>query len=251
MAKRPIRTNRELPPIEYRTEAALCAAFIRWVETNSEWVAYCETGGWDILLANPAGEQFGIQAKLKSNLKVITQAMTKDGWHREGPDYRGVLLAERPKNREFEDICGCLGLHVFWPQNYGRNFGDQLDTFAPDISKMELEHHNPEVRHELPDYVPDVAAGASSPVQLTPWKVGALKIMARLEIRGFVTRQDFRDIGIDYRRWTQNTNWLRRESDGRFVRGDQLAFDKQHPRVYAKIVEETRVVLADTQKPTT
>jgi hypothetical protein len=72
-------------------------------------------------------------------------------------------------------------------------------------------------RHDLPEYVPDVAAGSSSPIQLTKWKIAAIKIAITLERRGYVTRLDFKKQGIDHRRWLAvGTNWLR-AVDGKFV----------------------------------
>jgi hypothetical protein len=101
---------------------------------------------------------------------------------------------------------------------------------------------SPRKRCELPDFVPDVVAGASGPVQLTKWKVQALRLVARLEIRGHVTRQDFRTLGIDPRRWLGPQGWLQADPErpGEFTRGDALDFDRQHPTVYAQVLAETR-----------
>lgn len=227
----------------FETEADLCAAFIRWAETHSDWIAYPETGGWDILLVNPYGEQFGIEAKLAGNVKVLSQAIPdRIDWDDCGPDYRGVLIGSRTKARDFEEVCDALGIHCFWPREH--IFGDDLDRFGPSLKNTDWQHHGPLTRIALPDYVPDVRSGSSAPIRLTEWKVGALKLIARLEVRGFLTRQDFRDVGVDHRRWTQNRHWLRLDSEGRYLRGDKLIFDQQHPVVYGKILEETRTMLA-------
>ena len=89
--------------------------------------------------------------------------------------------------------------------------------------------------------VPDVIAGASGPVQLTKWKVAALRIIARMDLRGFVTRQDFREIQIDPRRWTGPGGWsIPGAVPGQFARGPKLDFDRQHPVVYAAVLAEER-----------
>jgi hypothetical protein len=76
-------------------------------------------------------------------------------------------------------------------------------------------------------------------VQLTQWKIGALKLTALLEIRGFVTRADFKTVGIDHRRWVNDPNWLvPTDRPGQFARGPELRFDQQHPMVYAEIRAE-------------
>lgn len=90
---------------------------------------------------------------------------------------------------------------------------------------------------QLPDYVPDVTAGASGPIQLTPWKVSALRVMAHLERHGAITRKEIRAIGCDPTRWCQH--WLAPHNDrnGVYVAGSKTPrFDQQHPRVYAEIL---------------
>jgi hypothetical protein len=93
----------------------------------------------------------------------------------------------------------------------------------------------PTARHPLPSYVPDVTAGASAPVRLMPWKIKALKIAALIELRGWVSRSDFKHIGLDARRWTNKRGWLRVSSSG-YVAGKRTPnFAGQHPLVYSQI----------------
>ena len=84
--------------------------------------------------------------------------------------------------------------------------------------------------------MPDVTAGASGPIQLTPWKVCALRVIAHLETYGAITRKEIKEIGCDPTRWCQH--WLAPHSDrsGVYVIGPKMPrFDQQHPRVYAEI----------------
>ena len=68
-----------------------------------------------------------------------------------------------------------------------------------------------------------------------------LKLIALLEVRGYVVPQDFRNLGLDSRRWTNPGNeLLQLNADGRYVRGERLLFDRQHPRVFAEIVAAAR-----------
>jgi hypothetical protein len=90
-------------------------------------------------------------------------------------------------------------------------------------------------RHPLPCYIPDVIAGASSPVQLTQWKIKALKVIALLEIRGSVLRSDFKHLGLDPRRWTAKGGWLNTVAGGYVAGKHTPTFAKQHPTVYAQI----------------
>lgn len=234
----------------FATEAELCAAFIAWVARESTrgrtstpaWTAYAETAGWDILLVAADGTQIGIQAKQRFNMKVLQQAVPGawEAWRDNGPDYRAILVPNR--EHDAADLCSALGLMMFWPTSTWRGETE----FAPGL---DMVHHNggwhwwsPRTRCELPDFVPDVVAGASGPVQLTKWKVQALRLVARLEIRGHVTRADFRALGMDPRRWLGPQGWLLSDParPGEFTRAPGLDFDRQHPAVYAQVLAEVR-----------
>jgi hypothetical protein len=243
---------------KFNTEADLCAAFIAWAKGEAgrhsygvqcpAWTPYAETAGWDILLVGTDGTQIGIQAKQRFNLKVLEQAVPHcwDAWRDEGPDYRAVLVPDR--DRDAAELCGALGLMLFapagqWYDDDARGIGV---AFSPGLNMDHASggwhYWSPRTRCPLPEYVPDVVAGASGPVQLTKWKVQALRLMAVLEIRGHVTRQDFRTLGIDPRRWLGPQGWLLSDParPGEFMRGAGLDFDQQHPAVYAQVLEETR-----------
>lgn len=223
----------------FKTEADMCTAFLAWLTRYPGWTPYAETEGWDILLAHADGTQIGIQAKLKFNMAVLLQAVeSAHGWNTVGPDYRAILVPEEQGNR---DICSALGLTML--RSRKRYRGDF--EFEPDFSDRPYErwHYcNPVKRHDLPAYVPDVQAGVPSPSQLTKWKISALQISAVIEIRGYVTRHDFRLAGIDHRRWTQD--WLEPmpEKNGgwRWRKGINQGFQHQHQTIYPKILAEVR-----------
>lgn len=231
----------------YSTEAALCADFIAWVKAGRSpvWTPYAETAGWDILLVAADGTQIGVQAKLRINLKVIAQSIPDrwSHWHDSGPDFRAVLVPGRDDTAE--QICAALGLGLFAPDRGGRWPPTSAPEFRPGIGIDQWSegwhYWSPRRRCELPEFVPDVVAGASAPVRLTKWKIQALRIIAALEIRGHVTRADFKAHRVDPRRWTGPQGWLRPGvNPGEFVRGPGLDFDAQHPEVYAKVLEEAR-----------
>lgn len=242
----------------FATEADLCAAFIAWVKASSgkrdrwseepvpAWVPYAETAGWDILLVHPDGTQIGIQAKQRFNLKVIDQCLPGrwEHWHDSGPDYRAILVPEQ--DSVAEKICGALGLVMFHSLRFDRGFAPVL----AERGSVELWHWwSPKQRCKLPEYVPDVIAGASGPVQLTPWKISALRVIAALELRGHVTRADFKQHGVDPRRWTGPSGWLvPGDEPGQFVRGPSLDFDRQHPTVYAQVLADIRAKSIDRQE---
>jgi hypothetical protein len=223
----------------FRSEADLCSAFIEGVKSHhrDEWEPYAETAGWDILLVRVKdGFQIGIQAKLAFNIAVINQCLEQ--WYSPkgiGPDCRGILVP-RYRGSEFQAICQYLGLTIIsvFPANTKR-FEPKLPTMKHSTQNPLWHEWCPLERHPLPCYIPDVAAGASSPVQLTQWKIKALKVAALLEIRGFVLRSDFKHLGLDPRRWTARDGWLAASPDG-YVAGRRTPdFAKQHPVVYAQI----------------
>lgn len=247
---------------KFASEAELCADFIAWVKASAgtfslgiktpTWTAYPETAGWDILLVGEDGTQIGLQAKMRFNLKVLDQALPGgwESWHEEGPDYRALLVPDADSMAD--NLCAALGLGLFRQSAYGYGRGFAETQFRPGLS---LENHNggwhfwnPARRHKLPAFVPDVVAGASGPVQLTKWKVAALRIVARLELAGFVTKQDFREIGIDPRRWVGPAGWLRAGvTAGQFVDDGTARFKEQHPCVYPQVLAAEREVIEARQ----
>lgn len=237
-------------PKPFKTEVELCARFLAALPEG--WTPYAESAGWDILLVRAAdGFQIGIEAKLKLNTDVINQAL-EDGYSYSvdsaGPDCRAVLVPEGHAVG-FGRIAAYIGLTIIrvhdtdlvegrFMRKWARVFSPDLPTLNSNWNGQEWFECCPTKRHKLPEYVPDVAAGASAPIQLTQWKISAIKIAVTLEKRGFVTRQDFKTHGIDYRRWISAEGWLRAE-DGRFVAGRMPDFKAQHPIVYEQIAADS------------
>lgn len=235
---------------QFKTEADLCTAFQAWVALFDGWTCYAETEGWDILLAHADGTQIGIQAKLKFNIKVLAQTIESGhGWQETGPDFRAVLV---PDGAGFRDLANALGITTFnavASSKYFRRPDDiRRSAFQPDITSRHFaadgrwHYCNPAKRHALPKYVPDVPAGVSGPCSLTRWKIGALEIAATIELRGYVTRQDFRRASIDHRRWVES--WLEPADIAgvpgawRWRDGVVQPFQTQHPEVYPQVLSD-------------
>lgn len=229
--------------VAYASEAALCQEFIPWARKGGNgrqpWTVYPETGGFDMLLVDPHGRQLGIEAKLTMNAKVCAQALP-GYWHDgEGPDWRGILV---PKvNDDLAKLMAIYGIVIFTPRNNGMRNPD----FSPDLYHSEMQYQpwfdwNPSKRCELPPMVHDVPCGVPSPIRLTAWKVGALKVLAHIELRGSITAKDIREIGIDSRRFCATDGWLKSIGDGKWVRGSVPAFDQQHPDVYAQTIADLK-----------
>lgn len=232
----------------FKTEVELCSRFIAAVDQN-EWIVLAEWAGWDILLVRRAdGFQIGIEAKLKFNAKVLAQALEE--WAisacSPGPDCRAVLVPA-DATVTLGPLAAYIGITVIKVYNPGRR-GMVNGTFSPQLPKPPSDrrwddHHwhewCPAQRHKLPEYIPDVAAGAPSPTQLTDWKIKAIKIAVTLATRGYVTREDFKHHQIDHRRWIERgSGWLV-PCDGRYAVGPHLPdFRSQHPKVWEQIAAD-------------
>lgn len=221
------------------TEAELCERFIEGVSTGlygRDWTFYRETGGFDILAVHRTGVQVGIEAKLAPGLKVIGQALRNVGYTRYqsvGPDHRAILV---PRAGDMKPILDHLGIDLFLPP-----VKNEIVLWGADSDLLQWYPWFPTERVPLPDYVPDVRAGVASPLVLSLWKVKALRVLALIELTGYVTRRDCDRLGISPTRWmAEGYGWLRRSPDHRhgYVEGpDMPDFRGQHPEVYRSVVQ--------------
>lgn len=233
------------PDPAYARESDLCAAFIDALP--DEWTAYPETGGFDILLVRPAdGFQIGVEAKLKLNAKVISQAAEKlSTWAIDsaGPDCRAVLIPEGV-GMDLKEICRMVNVTpivMYNPVSEKRRYRSNLFTPSLPDTKHSWSGDGwyelaPTKRLPIPDWIPDVTAGSSAPQQLSFWKVAAIKIVVTLEKRGYVTRQDFAHHKISMSRWTQ-MRWIVKDAaaKGCWVASDLPDFRSQHPINFPQI----------------
>jgi hypothetical protein len=210
---------------EFKTEAELCEHMIKHFAVNGVKayreisVGYGHNGsygrsGWDILFVHPEGMQFGIQAKMTANLKVIAQAiddrhsMSPKGMQR--PDYIGVLIPFY--SDEMSLVANRLCVRVFWPGEFYLTAWDALWQWG----SWGLQESD--CRIELPDFVPDLEAGIPAPIQMTPWKIKAIKIGLLLVKQGFLTRKDFHDENISPTLWRQKWLDLDKKVRGHWIR---------------------------------
>lgn len=240
----------------FKTEADLCKAFLSRI--GDDWTAYPETGGFDILLSRKDdGTQVGIEAKLALNAKVVSQILPAYRFENQGPEYRAVLVPEGT-GHDLSAVCDYLGItiirvgtHKIWHRMEEREvvmFGPALPL--PGKSDWEYDKWHewmPVKRIELPEYVPDVAAGKSAPVALTSWKIKAIKLAVLLETRP-VTRSDFAALKISPSRWTDpGTGWLER-SPGGYRPGRRMPDLKaQHPTNYEQIKADAPKWMAEAK----
>lgn len=259
----------------FPTEADLCEVFIEDVKAVGGWTVYPETAGFDILCVyDKTGHQLGIEAKLALNAKVVDQILPGVSGYQlsgPGPDFRAVLVPSvTDANAGIAEMLRIVGVIIFkplWAHRRGARSGAyrrsddyRHPTFIDVFQNNGWPHRpydsdsgatgdygdpawfdwNPERRCELPEIVPTVAAGVPAPTRLTQWKIGALRVLAELEIEGFITAAGVRAHGIDARRFCSADGWLEQLGNGRWGRGRIPAFDQQHPEAYAEVLAQAR-----------
>lgn len=252
----------------YPTEAALCADFIEAIKAHGGWTVYPETAGFDLLCVyDKTGHQLAVEAKLKLNAKVADQILPTDwfGPGFTGPDFRAVLVPDLTEaNHGIARMLRILGVMVMTPGDSWnalpfsnalggnrrlRHHGYDADPKQQDQWGNPEPWHdwNPPARCKLPEFVPQVAAGVPSPLQLTPWKIGALRVIAELELTGFITARGVKAYGIDPRRFCASDGFLCPLGEGKWARGSLPRYEDQHPEAYAEILAKARADAAREQ----
>lgn len=230
----------------FASEKDLCAAFIHWARGRG-YKAYPETAGFDTVLVDAEQRQIGVEAKKQFNLKVLTQALRRTQalqWGDEGPDFRAIIC--NSISHDQASLCRHFGVVAFEPRETVHYRGSepvsiiefhQLGSYDP------MFDWNPAKRLELPPCEFDADAGVPSPSQMTKWKQAALQVIALLEIKGFLTRADFKDLRISTTMW-MNHVWLKPGDErGQWVRKDLPRFELEHPEVYEVYLAKERARL--------
>lgn len=231
----------KLPVSKFESEADLVQAFcadLAKSRVGPDWTVYHETGGFDLLLVHAkTAIQLGIEAKLSLNVKVLTQAIPSYYSQDDGPDYRGVLVPFGTDQAGVAELAEWLGLGVITfrkPDRFSKphyNLPDENGHW----SQRKWHSWLPTRRCTVPDYIPDVVGGKRSPLQLTDWKIRAIKLLILLDKRGFVTRADLKVLGLSPSRWTAPGGFLKAEN-GAYVRYERTPdFRLEHPTNTAQI----------------
>lgn len=201
----------------FPTEAALCAAFIGEFNAVPGWTCYPETGGFDVLVVHESGRQIGVEAKLQLNAKVCDQILPQTRlWHYTdvGPDHRLVIVPYISDGAAgIAKMLNMLGVEVWETSQYNH---DDVFNVRDKMHRDSVLCHwyvamfdwNPVERIKLPGTVPEVPAGVAAPVRLTPWKEGALRVLAHLERYGRIQAKQIVGYGVSPTIWI--TTWLER-----------------------------------------
>lgn len=229
----------------FATEAELCKAFLAEPEIMRDWTAYAETAGWDILLVRKRDSvQIGIQAKLRLNPEVLNQSLPgwNYQWQSQGPDYRAILVPYGEEAIGMDGICRHVGVEVLKQPaenvrgRFGRHFYHHDMPPTTHYNGSSWHPWFPLERHKLPDYVPDVVAGDTAPMTLSPWKIQAIKLCIVLEERP-LTRADIKAVGISPTRWLdKHSGYLMPCDLGGYVASRYMPdFKRMHPKNWEDI----------------
>lgn len=244
-------------PDPLKTEAELCALFIREFNELEGWTCYPEAAGFDILAVHADGRQIGVQAKLQLNAKVADQILPtdrEDYYGAAGPDHRLVIVSKITEaSAGIARMLDMLGVKVLCPRHIkskagnGYTFESFKDlrgarTKKSVLNQPSLFDWNPAKRCTVPAIAEDTPAGVPCPIRLTPWKESAIKVMAKLRKQGFISTKEIAAHGISTTRWTRPRGrkpaWLVKGSvRGQWVETPHLpALDQQHPALYSREV---------------
>ncbi|KZK76331.1 hypothetical protein PsW64_05055 [Pseudovibrio sp. W64] len=202
---------------KFQTEAEMCSVFLKNLPEG--WTAYPEWNNWDIVLVRDCdGFQIGIEAKLRLNAKVVTQAAERAyEITKPGPDCRAILIPEGHRN-DLAFICGLLNLQIIEVRDEVKS-PKYDEWFSPSLPVLDQYNFTyfpeffPLSRMPLPEIVPTVEAGKPCPTRLTDWKIKAIKLSILLEKNGFVTRKTFKELELSPTLFIYaGKNWMERGS---------------------------------------
>lgn len=206
----------------YTSENELCNALIEYARSN-EWKAYPETSNWDILLEKN-NKQIGVQAKLKDNINVLYQAVSHRN-HNAEPDIIAVLVPNA--SFEFIIVAKELKIYVIEASNqqwnnypYGKCKTETIKKINISLDNIpEVFCRNPKHKCWAPEVEINVPAGVKSPREITPWKIKAVKMCIKLNEKGYLTSQDFKDAKLSMTLWVRE-KWLLNtgEKDGKLAK---------------------------------
>jgi hypothetical protein len=165
-----------------------------------------ETGGWDLLLIDVKRDlQIGIQSKLRANFELLVQAY---GRYNKGPEIHAVLIPAPTLYPDFVFIANALDFVVLdacrliLGTDYGNGYNGQRQSIASAIEGARVWRHD--AREWVPPFeVAGIGGGRSAPVQITPWKIAAIKLCRILRARGYLLKNDFAEHRVSPTWWVR------------------------------------------------
>lgn len=194
---RPRRNRYARKPVTYVSEAALCEVLAALARAEG-LVVYPETSGWDLLLVRPEdGEQVGVQAKLRPNVDVLEQALV--GARAKGPEVHAVLVpsCSAAFRRVALELNLCVLEGYLLDPEHGMDRGARGWWRLREVLEKAPRHHHLPGRCWVPPFVPNLPAGVPGPRSVTPWKVHAAQMCARVRAGEALSNREVRSLGMD------------------------------------------------------
>ena len=222
-----MRKRRRAPKYKnpYKLESELCDVLISYAKSNG-WKVYPETAGWDILLVKDI--QIGIQAKLKDNVDVLSQAIegiqsanVNIKFANPSPHLRAVLVPRASK--EFRKVASALGVFIIEGVSLVWNYKTVKSHWGKEI-KTSLDGYNknylivPKRDCWVPEVEINVPAGVRSPRIITEWKIKAVKLCFKLNEKGYLTSKDFKDVKVSMVIWKIKKWLVPAEKNGKLMK---------------------------------
>ncbi len=214
------------------SEAELCDALAA-VAPSDGWDVFPEVAGFDLVLvwngSRPApsanrydgtqiaaidvGFQLGIDAKLRANIDVLDQCAGRVEDSDRRPDAAAVLVPVA--SREFCRVAHRIGLRVLelrhcrsTPEEYSVRPRTRIEPCPVGPLWLYRGIASPAPgRLAMPPVPLQGSGGRASPRVLSPWRVGALRVVLMLDRAGKITRAEAKPFGIDLSDWATR-GWL-------------------------------------------
>jgi len=190
--------RRKIPAGLFPTEVVLCSALMERARAEG-LQAHPETSGWDVLIVDPVtGVQVGVQAKLRPSVAVLAQALV--GEREDGPEVHAVLVPVA--TWEFRRVASALRVLVLPGAEMAMASERWPYELCGALERAQRWEH-PGRAWVPPVEVLGMVAGSPAPRTVSPWKVKAVRLCARVRAQGVVTAADFKALGLDRRWWTE------------------------------------------------
>lgn len=247
-----------MKPERFESEAHLCDVFATDCRARGYRIYPEHEAGWDLVVVAPDGTITGVEAKMRGTCEAIYQAWDRSRrraqWDAEHLPHHAATLVPAPLPTGFPEVAHQLGIGAIAYRVDGIKLASERGTYDRWSAGHDWERVEDQLRLGermsggiwLPPVEGGVAAGVANPLRVTQWKIRAIRLCLRLRRVGHLTTLDFRELGVDIRRWVAHDRWLRRDGDvvvggkrvARYVAGTAKLFDETHPELAAALAAE-------------
>lgn len=208
----------------WETESHMCQHVMDTFRAAG-WQAFAELHEFDLVLVSPDGTRYGIEAKLKDNMKVLAQACghlaTKAAHH--------VVVMVPTAGDNFSTVCRRLKLGAFEvdAERRGGWYSPHYGTLAKLLERA-CERLTPRVGDLLPlpgFHLLEQRAGTPAPRKITKWKIAAVRFCLDHAGSDVIERQMLPAAGLSPGLWVKS-KWVVPTAKGKGAGGKTVQFYK-------------------------